>query len=174
MSISTIELTRVFAAEQGRLMRLIQRIVRNRAAAEELVQDTFLNVLRQPPDRAEIEQPGHYLARAARNLALNYLRSGRHAIEVPIKDELRDAIADPAPSPERICVYRGELRYLLSVLAKLSWRRRQVFALHKFDGLSYGQIGAKLGISRNTVMVHMVNAMAELDRRLDREFRAFE
>lgn len=174
MSMTTLELSRAFASEQGRLTRLIQRIVRNRAAAEELVQDTFLNVLRQPPDRADIDQPAHYLARAARNLALNYLRSGRHAVEVPIKDEVRDGIADQAPSPERVCVYRGELRYLLSVLAQLSWRRRQVFALHKFDGLSYGQIGAKLGISRNTVMVHMVNAMAELDRRLDRDFRVFE
>jgi RNA polymerase sigma-70 factor (ECF subfamily) len=155
-------------------MRLVQRIVRNRAVAEELIQDTYLNVISRGSNNGSgIAQPEHYLARAARNLALNHVRHLRHGVEVEVKEETRGMIPDTAPSPERICLYRGELRYLLSVLAQLTPRRRQVFALHKFEGLSYDEIAGELGISRNTVMVQMVNALTDLDRRLDVDFHRF-
>lgn len=173
MSVSVIELTRVFASERSRLMRLVQRIVGNWAVAEELIQDTYVNVISRNGTGSGIDQPEHYLARAARNLALNHVRHRQQGVEIEMKEETRGLIADTAPSPERICLYRGELRHLLSVLALLTPRRRQVFALHKFEGLSYDEIARKLDISRNTVMVQMVNALADLDRRLDDDFHQF-
>lgn len=173
MSVSVVELTRVFASERSRLMRLVQRIVRNRAVAEELIQDAYLNVIGRCVAGNGIGQPEHYLARSARNLALNHVRHRRQGVEIELAEEAQGMVADTAPSPERVCLYRGELRYLLSVLAQLTHRRRQVFALHKFEGLSYDEIAGKLGISRNTVMVQMVNALTDLDRRLDDDFCRF-
>jgi len=48
-------------------------------------------------------------------------------------------------------------------VAQLPPRTRQVFLLVKVEGLTYAETAERLGIARNTVMVHIVNAMAKLD-----------
>ena len=61
---------------------------------------------------------------------------------------------------------RCELRRVLEAVATLPLRRRQAFVLHKFEGLSYDEIAARQGVSRNTVITQIVSALADLDRRL--------
>lgn len=51
-------------------------------------------------------------------------------------------------------------------MEQLPPRPREVLFLHRFEGLSYAEISARLGISRNTVMVHMVKALGLLRRQL--------
>jgi RNA polymerase sigma-70 factor (ECF subfamily) len=63
-------------------------------------------------------------------------------------------------------LYRSELRRLLEAIAQLPARRRQAFVLNRISGLSYDEIAAHMGISRNTVISQVVAAMAELDRRI--------
>jgi RNA polymerase sigma-70 factor (ECF subfamily) len=48
----------------------------------------------------------------------------------------------------------------------LSPRCREVFMLGKFEGLSLAEIAARLNISRNTVVTHMVNALAAIEREM--------
>ncbi|GGF53447.1 DNA-directed RNA polymerase sigma-70 factor [Azorhizobium oxalatiphilum] len=155
-------LSQTFRSEKGRLVRLVQRIVGNRATAEELVQDAFLNLMKADG----VDRAPAYLARAARNLAFNHLRHLRQGVELDVGEAARDSVADAAPSPEEIALYRSELRRLLEAVAALPPRRREVFVLHKFEGLSYDAVAARMGIARNTVMVQMVNALADLDRAL--------
>ena len=51
-------------------------------------------------------------------------------------------------------------------------RQREVILLHKFEGLSYSAIAERLGISKNTVMVHMMRALAHCrDRLADEDSR---
>jgi DNA-directed RNA polymerase specialized sigma24 family protein len=44
-----------------------------------------------------------------------------------------------------------------------------VLRLHKFDGLSHGEVAARLGISKSAVEKHMAVAMAHLRRLLAAE-----
>ena len=55
---------------------------------------------------------------------------------------------------------RDEVRRLEAAIDSLPPRQRQVLLLHKFEGLSYAEIAERLGISKNTVMVHMMWALA--------------
>ena len=73
---------------------------------------------------------------------------------------------DRQPSPENVTLHRSELARLLQVVEGLSPRCREVFVLGKFEGLSLAEIGARLGISRNTVVTHMVNALAAIEREM--------
>ena len=73
MSASAIDLTGLYVSEQGRLQRFINRLVGNRATAEDLVQDAFLNPLRGV-QATEIEHSRSYLTRTAKNLAIDHLR----------------------------------------------------------------------------------------------------
>ena len=110
-----------------------------------------------------------YLTRAVRNLALNHLRDTTRKSEVALPEFDFNAISDPAPSPEAAAIYRNELRRLLEAVAALPARRREVFVLNKFEGLSYDEIAARQGVSRNTVITQIVSALAGLNQRLEQK-----
>lgn len=71
---------------------------------------------------------------------------------------------DPRPSAERRALSREEWQILTSAVDGLPPRARQVFLLHKVDELSHAEIAARLGISKNTVIVHMGRALAHCRR----------
>jgi RNA polymerase sigma factor (sigma-70 family) len=54
-------------------------------------------------------------------------------------------------------------------VAALPPRRREAFVLNKFEGMSYDEIAARQGVSRNTVISHIVIALADLDRGMARK-----
>lgn len=168
MGVGTADLARLFASERGRLKSLINRMVGNRATAEELVQQAFANVL-STTDWDRVDSHTAYLTRTARNLALNHLRAAKLRITVELGEGDWEAVADPQPSPEMTALHRSELRRVLAAIAQLPPRRRQVFVLSRFDGLTYDQIADRMGITRNTVMVQIANALVDLDRRLGQE-----
>lgn len=163
MRTRTIDWASLYATEQGRLTRLVKRIVGSRATADDLVQQAFLKLM-AGTDCTEVANCPAYLACTARNLALNHLRNTARRAEVDLADA--HAIADPCPSPEMAAIVRCELRRVLKAVAALPPRRRDAFILSKFEGLSYDEIAARQGVSRNTVITQIVSALADLDRRL--------
>ncbi|MCJ2129266.1 RNA polymerase sigma factor [Methylobacterium sp. E-045] len=154
------DLTSLYISEHGRLSRFLRRIVGNRAAAEDLVQQAFLRFL----PRGHAARPE--LVVAARNLGLNYLRDGKRRREVTIDDKAFERIVDPTPSPEAVVLHRSELRHLLEAVASLPPRRRQIFVLSRFEGLSHAEIALRLDIAPRTVVNQLVAALATLDHSL--------
>ncbi len=96
MAARVVELAGLYVSEKGRLGRLINRIVGNSATAEDLVQDTFVNVLGAPQSR-EIRDDKAYLSQVARNLAIDHTRKDRRLVD--LKEEDFFALVDPSPSP---------------------------------------------------------------------------
>jgi len=113
-------------------------------------------------DREQIADPRRYLYRIAANLAVDHQRHANRGIEVPAEPDHVAAIADRAPSPESVVHHRRELEKLLAAIDRLSPRCREVLLLTKLQGMSYQEVAAHLGISKNTVTVHMTNALAQL------------
>lgn len=161
--------TSLYRSERGRLARLIERIVGNAGTADELVQDAFSNLVSTSRQK-HIDDPKAYLTRAVRNLALNHLRHLRQGVEVSVDDQVYNAIADHRASPEMELLYRQELRRLLGALAALPPRRREIFILHRFEGLTYGEIASRFSLSRRTVVNHVFNALDDLYLALGADF----
>ena len=169
MSVRVIDLAGLYASEQGRLKQLVRRLIGIRGTAEDLVQQAFLKLAAQATDGAMIENCPAYLTGMARNLALNHLRDVARKAEVALPDDDVHAIADARPTPEMTAIYRCELRRVLQAVAALPPRRREAFVLNKFDGMTYDEIAARQGVSRNTVITQIVAALADLARHLEQK-----
>lgn len=135
--------------------------------AEDLTQETFSRLLnRQSTDT--IKNPRAYLYRIASNLVTDHFRRLRYA-PLAVEMDVAEAVQDEAPGPERTLLARDELRCLERAVAELPPRQREILLLHKFEGYSYSIIAECLGISKNTVMVHMIRALARCRDLLEKE-----
>lgn len=165
MSHSALSVAALYAAEQDRLRRrLIGRGLSAQQAAD-AVQELFLRLLRTP--RSDIRDASAYLSRAADTIAIDHWRREQRA-KLLFEAEPPDAlmIADPRPTAETGLIEQDRFLELEAALSSLPPRCREVLLLHKFEELSYAEIAQRLGISRNTVMVHLANAMNLLRRRM--------
>lgn len=165
MSDEALSMAALYATEQNRLRRrLIGRGLSAQQAAD-AVQELFLRLLGIP--RSNVRDARAYLSRAADSIAVDHWRREQR-VQRLFEGEPRDAamIADPTPSAEARLLEQDKLHDLERALSALPPRCREVLLLHKFEELSYAAIALRLGISRNTVMVHLANAMSLLRRHM--------
>ncbi|WP_455273764.1 RNA polymerase sigma factor [Rhizobium herbae] len=127
----------------GDLARHVVRRFRDRADADDVIQDTYLQVRNIPPD-VPIENPQAYLFRMV-NVAIDHVRR-RNAQDRHLSPA--EVVGSGAVPVDRVIDYHQLLAALDRVIADLPSRQREVFLMHKFDGLSHSEIAAKLGITR--------------------------
>lgn len=156
------KLSVTFTEQRESLKRFLLRRLGNAALAEDLAQETWIRAVNADTATA-IQNPRAYLFRIAANLATDHQRHVGRGVEVAATDAQLD-IADCAPSPEEAALYRSEVARLRQVVAALPPRCREVFTLAKFEDLTYAEVAARLGISRNTVIKHMVVALTAIER----------
>jgi len=153
----------IFRASYAPLVRLGEAMVRDRAVAEELVQDVLLELWRRR-DRLAVEGSLRaYLFQATRNRALNHLRhvqvERRGAVHAVVP-EARDATA-----PARLVAEEMQDAVRRAV-DELSPRCREVFELSRVHGLRYVEIAQTLGVSVKAVEAQMGKALRILRERL--------
>ncbi|GBR02297.1 DNA-directed RNA polymerase sigma-70 factor [Gluconacetobacter liquefaciens] len=158
----------IFSEQRSGLLRFLFRKVGNHALAEDLTHDVWVRIARRHHPEMP-DSPAKYLYRIASNLALDHLRRDTLQIEIQADERQTGAIAAPNASPEEIAIQRDQLERLRAAVETLPPRCREVFILAKLEGLSYQRVADRLGISRNTVVTHMVTALAALDRALAQE-----
>lgn len=158
-------LLRSFAEHRDALLRFLARKLEDRSLAEDFMQETWLRAANSPGG-AVIANPRSYLFRIAANLVLDHQRRVGQHVELKVAEETAAAVADARPSPENIALHRSEFARLVRILDGLSPRCREVFILCRFEELSHAEIARRLGISRNTVVSHMVSALAAIEREM--------
>ena len=126
--------------------------------AADLTQEAFVRLLRAGP-ASLVENPRAYLYRIASNLLTDHYRDQTRQPRTTAED-LSAAVVDGTPGQERALLAKDQVGHLERAIEELPPRQREVLLLHKFEGLSYGEIADRLGISKNTVMVHMMRALA--------------
>jgi RNA polymerase sigma factor (sigma-70 family) len=152
--------------------RALRRFLAKRVpgdAAEDLTQEAFVRLMRGAP-AAALRDPRAYLFRTAANLAADHWRAQARAVPAAA-EEAGEGAADTRPLPDRALLSREELAVLRQAVAELSPRTREVFLLHKEQGLSHAEIATRLGIAKNTVVVHMVRALGICRRALENYHR---
>src|SRR5688572_31214512 len=159
----------VYAATAGAIYTLLRRLVRRPAIAEELLQETFVDVL---------EHIGAYEGRCplpawiralAVNRALMYLRSPWHrSLEWLDKDP---GGADRLPAHERQAAYGAGLERALMTLPAIS---RAVVWLHDVEEFTHAEIGLALGRTPSFSKSQLARAHARLRAELGEAAAATE
>jgi RNA polymerase sigma-70 factor (ECF subfamily) len=143
------------------LFGLVMRILHDRAEAEEVLQETFLQVWRRAGDFDEARGRAFtWLVTIARSRALDRLRAsasrGRvasEAAQMP-RDEVGDAAEDALRSEQG--------KVVREALAELPSEQRQTLLLAYFEGLTQTEIAARLGDPLGTVKTRMRAGMIKL------------
>ena len=114
---------------------LVIRIVRDTGIAEDLVQETFINVWRRAPSfDPQRGAVGPWLKTVARNRALDYVRSSESR-KYRLCGKL-EQMEDPAlfVHPERRALAAYEIGVIFDAMRKLSVNQRAVIDLAYFEG----------------------------------------
>jgi RNA polymerase sigma-70 factor, ECF subfamily len=151
---------------QGRLLRLCERMLGDAEEARDAAQEVFLKVFRKAGDAEPRGQVSTWLYRIAVNHCLNKLRRRRLVRFIglgggddgePVCDPA-DGAADPAAALEA----RRRWQAVRRIIDRLPVNQRSVLVLVRFEGLSYRETAAALGITEGAVESRLVRAMRRL------------
>jgi len=129
--------------------------IKNAPLAEEITQDIFLQLWKHRTELPEITNFPGYLHIITRNRTISELR---RKLDVFTEMGMEDAEEDLL-NPVQQLEYRQLSEVLMRGIELLPPRRKQVFRMSRFEGMSYEKIATELGISKGTVNEHMVEAL---------------
>lgn len=159
--------TDVDALYRDQSPRLTRFFARHAAAEDvsDLVQEVFRRLLgTASATHLRIDNPEAYLRRVADNVLRDQARKPSHrATHVEWQD---DAI--PGPDPHQQLESRDTVARIDAAMLRLKPKTREIFLLHRLDGLSYAEIAAIKGLSVKGVEKQIAKALTALRRQLDR------
>lgn len=136
-------------------------ITKNRESSEEVVSDIFMNIWSKRKElNIEISLKS-YLFRAVKNQSLNYLKK-RYLLTESIDSEEAVEIKNDF-NPEDYVFYEELKEQVLSLIDKLPPKRKLIFQMNRFDGLTFEEIAEVLSISIHTVRNQIVKALSFLN-----------
>lgn len=154
-----------------RLRAHVRGKVGNSQDAEDIAQESWARITAaSKADKTGIGNVRAYLFRIAHNLIIDHRRRASSSPVVSTDDSIIERVRDPAPSPESALITREELQRMDRIMTAMPARPREVFRLSRIEGLSFAEIGRRMGTSRQTVYEHMTRALLALQMAADTDF----
>ena len=166
------------------VFNFIARFLGDRTAAEDLVQEVFLRVIRTAGSYKKKAKFRTWLFTITRNLCIDATRRRGRRSEVSLNRSMSsddddggtsflDRVPDKDDPGGASKSIRAEFRARLqSALTELPDEQREVFTMREFGGLKFREIAEALSISENTVKSRMRYALQTLRGHLA-EYRDF-
>ena len=164
----------VYDRWSGPILRYFWHLSYDRAAAEDLMQETFLRVWRAAPRYEVRARFSTFLFQVAKNLWINerakiLRRPLRVSLDAPRDrgpdgdgSSLAERLAGDGPAPDDAALRAETGRRIRAAVDRLSEKLRDVFVLAAFEEMPYEEIGAVLGIPEGTVKSRMWAAVRAL------------
>lgn len=157
----------LYSATSAKLFGTCLRVLKDRAEAEEVVQEVFVKIwLRADRFAVTGQSPMSWLIAVARHQAIDRLRARREA-SGGIDDAALD-IRDPAPGPEARAIAAGERRQLDGCLAELEAARADAVRSAYLEGDSYADLAARHDVPLNTMRTWLRRSLTRLKECLQR------
>ncbi|RJQ08627.1 MAG: sigma-70 family RNA polymerase sigma factor [Bacillota bacterium] len=158
------------ARYQSRIYNMAYRILHNREEAEDITQETFLNVYRAL-DSFKGDRFSPWIYKIASNLCLDYLRRRRPSVvslDAPVgpDGDITREMADETRSPEDAALADALGSHVQRAIDSLPPKYRAVVVLRHMQDLAYEEIADALGLPLGTVKTRLFRAREILRVRL--------
>jgi RNA polymerase sigma factor (sigma-70 family) len=165
----------LYSRYRSRISAFAHGMTHDYGRAEDIAQEVFISALRRlrATDRPIAFKP--WIFEIARNACIDEHRRTRRSREVPIErdgdgdsdlGELRLAHA-ATPAADVAAESKQALKDLRGAFAGLSERHHKIIVLRELEGLSYSEIGDKLGMSKMVVESTLFRARRRLTEEYD-------
>lgn len=144
---------------------LVRRLIRrgaHRHDAEDIVHEAFVRLC-VAQKKEHIRNPAAFLTDVVGKVRIERWRVAKRFRCLLVDEPVEEInIIDPSPRPEEWLQAEQRLRQFSQSLRALSPRARDVFFLHRLEGLTCPEIAARLGISVSAIEKHIAKSIAAI------------
>jgi RNA polymerase sigma factor (sigma-70 family) len=163
----------LYARYHRRIHAYVVGMVKDHGRAEDVTQEVFVSALRR---MRETERPiafKPWIYEIAKNACIDQFRRSRRAEEVSLEADEGLAPSDYGrlvgsdPTPDAAVAAKQELDHLCGAFGGLSDTHHEILVMREFEGMSYREIGDRLGMSRPAVESTIFRARRRLTEEYD-------
>lgn len=159
-------LSELYAATSAKLMGVMIRMLRDRAEAEDAVQEVFIRIWLRAGRYDPAKGRGMtWMIAVARNLALDRLR---RRTEDQAPEHAAKAIVDPSPTAESRLIAMGEAGRVADCFDQLEPEKAQALRGAYLSGLSYVALSERHKVPLNTMRTWLRRGLISLKECLDK------
>jgi RNA polymerase sigma-70 factor (ECF subfamily) len=152
----------LYVNTRSKLFAVTLRIVRERQLAEEVLQDSFVNIWNHAGDYARAKSaPTTWMTAIVRNRSLDVLRRGGWE-EPDVDGRIAATVADPGAMPDEAAAAGADARAISRCMGELDADQRQAIALAFFHGLSHSELALHIAKPLGTVKTHIRRGLLRL------------
>jgi RNA polymerase sigma-70 factor (family 1) len=139
----------LYATYSDLLLDVAYRYLKNKAAAEDAVHETFVKLWIHREELDPKQGVRNYLFKCMKFHVLNLIR--HHKLSLVKQYEISFHTSGNHRDPESTVVFNDYKRAIDRAIDKLSAQKKNIFKLRSVEGLSNEEVAQKLGLSINTV-----------------------
>ena len=159
-------LKKLYERTSSQLFGLALRIVRQRDAAEDVLQEAFMSIWRGATNyRASLSPPMAWLGLVVRSRALDALRkrtNDRADLMNDLDDEMSQTLEGDSPNPMDMADASEQAFALHQCLGKLDHKQREVVSLAYLRDQSHGELAEQLQLPLGTVKTWIRRGLEQL------------
>jgi RNA polymerase sigma-70 factor (ECF subfamily) len=149
----------LYDATSAKLFGVCLHVLKNRAEAEDTLQDVFVRVWQKAKlYKVNGYSPMTWLITLARNAAIDRLRARRVNVQI---DEVHD-LSDASPTPEADAIAASEKERLTSCLNALEADKSAAVRQAYLEGDSYKELAARYNVPLNTMRTWLRRSLLKL------------
>ena len=158
---------RLYDATSPKLFAIALRILREESRAEDVLQDSFVNVWNSAASyNSSLSAPMTWMVTIVRNRSLDYIRRVDHRT-VELDVELESMLESESPTPADLASRGQDAVALQRCLKRLDAGQRQVIAFAYWQGLTHSELATTLRIPIGTVKTWIRRGLEKMRRCLD-------
>ena len=154
----------LFREHYARIVAVLERVLGDRAEAEEAAMDVFFKLYEQPLPSDRSHNFGGWLYRTATRLGLDRLRAARRRKHYEEEAAPDLSLASCSPSPLDGVLQAETCRRVRATLARLKPSHAELLLLRS-SGLSYKELAEALGVKPTSIGTLLARAEAEFEKK---------
>jgi RNA polymerase sigma-70 factor (ECF subfamily) len=155
----------VYELYSHKLFSFVFRILKNEEEANDIVQEVFVKIWESREKLSDFKLLNSYVFTIAYNNSIDLIRKRINSNKY--LDHLKNSsVIQISPATISDFEYVELNTRAEKLIANLPDRQKQVYLLHREEGLTYPEIAERLKISKNTVENHMVQALKYLRKNM--------